>query len=104
MASARSSPQSVTVPNWACLFMTNSKTLEPLEICWRVFEASSTRVLTCAVFGASTSDVELRVGYFTDAPLHSQIVTDIESARVLASNWLDALRAGANGRTDTDEG
>jgi hypothetical protein len=41
--------------------------------------------------------VELRVGYFGDPPLHSQIVADIESARTLAETWLGALRAGEFG-------
>ena len=77
--------------------MTNSKTSEPLEICWQVFEASSTRVLRCAMFDASGSDVELRVGYFGDSPLRSQMMPDIESARVLAKGWLDAARAAAKG-------
>ena len=43
---------------------------------------------------ASPSGVELRVGY-ADAPLHSQIVPDIESARVLARHWLDGMRRNA---------
>jgi hypothetical protein len=41
--------------------------------------------------------VELRVGYFGDPPLYSQIVADIESARTLAQVWLGALRAGDDG-------
>jgi hypothetical protein len=80
--------------------MTNSKTSEPLEICWRVIEGSSTRILTCAIFGACTNRVELRVGYFVDVPLHSQEMPDIESARVLAQNWLDAVRATASGNNN----
>jgi hypothetical protein len=75
--------------------MTNSKTPEPLEICWQVFEASSTRILTCAMFDASGPGVELRVGYFSESPLNSQMMPDIESARVLAKEWLDAMRAAA---------
>jgi hypothetical protein len=73
----------------------NSETPEPLEVCWRVFEASSTRILTCAVFDASGPGVELRVGYFGDSPLRSQMMSDLESARVLAKDWLDAVRAAA---------
>jgi hypothetical protein len=73
--------------------MTNSKTPEPLEVCWRVVEGSSTRILTCAIFDASAEGVELRVGYFGGVPLHSQMIGDIESARVLAQNWLAAVRA-----------
>ena len=72
--------------------MTNSKSLEPLEVCWRLVEGSSTRILTCSMF-ASDSGVELRVGYVAQSPLYSQSVDDIESARGLAQNWLDALRA-----------
>ena len=77
--------------------MTNSNTSEPLEIYWQVFEASSTRILTCAIFDASGPGVELRVGYFGDSPLRSQMMPDIESARVLAQSWLDAARAAAKG-------
>ena len=77
--------------------MTNSNTSEPLEICWQVFEASSTRILTCAMFDASDRGVELRVGYFGDSPLRSQMMPDIASARVLAQSWLDAARAAAKG-------
>jgi hypothetical protein len=75
--------------------MTTSNTSEPLEICWQVFEASSTRILTCAMFDASGPGVELRVGYFGDSPLRSQMMPDIDSARVLAQSWLDAARAAA---------
>ena len=77
--------------------MTTSNTSEPLEICWQVFEASSTRILTCAMFDASGPGVELRVGYLSDSPLHSQTMPEIESARVLAKDWLDAARAAAKG-------
>ena len=45
------------------------------------------------MFGASGPGVELRVGYFNDSPLGSQMMPDIESARVLAQSWLDAARA-----------
>ena len=54
-------------------------------------------MLTCAIFGASTEGVELRVGYFVDMPLHSRMMRDIDSARVLAQDWLDAVRAAAEG-------
>jgi len=75
-----------------------SKTSEPLEVCWQVFEASSTRILRCAMFDASGPGVELRVGYFGDPPLRSQMMPDIASARVRATDWLDAARAAAKGR------
>ena len=92
------SPQSVTAQmSWVSSFMTNSKTSEPVEVCWRVVEGSNTRMLTCAIFGAATDGVELRVGYFVDVPLHSQMMRDIDSARVLAQDWLDAVRAAAKG-------
>jgi hypothetical protein len=67
-----------------------------LELCWRVLEGSSTRILTCSIFSTSTAGVELRVGYVGDPPLHSQIATDVESARALARDWLDAMRAGGD--------
>jgi len=75
--------------------MTNSKPSEPVEVCWQVFEASSTRILTCAVFAGFTSGVELRVGFFVDSLLHSRMMPDNESARALAQNWLDAMRLAA---------
>ena len=83
--------------SWVSSFMTKSQTSEPVEVCWRVVEGSSTRVLTCAIFGASTNGVELRVGYVVDVPLHSRMMRDIDSARVLAQEWLDAVRAAAEG-------
>ena len=78
--------------------MTNSKTSEPLEVCWQVFDAASTRIMRCAIFDAFTSAVELRVGYFGDAPVQSQIVPDTESARVLAHYLLGAVRAATKGQ------
>lgn len=71
--------------------MTNAGTAQ-LEVSWRVFEASSTRILTCWICPVFRRAVEVRVGYFVDTPLHSEAVTDIESARALAQAWLDALR------------
>ena len=41
--------------------------------------------------------VELRVGYFGDPTLRSQMMPDIESARVSGQSWLDATRAAAKG-------
>ena len=49
------------------------------------------------MFDASGSGVELRVGHFGDPPIRSQMMPDIESARVLAKDWLDAARAAAKG-------
>jgi hypothetical protein len=49
------------------------------------------------MFDASGPGIELRVGYFGDPPLRSQMMPDIESARVLAKDWLDAARAAAKG-------
>ena len=82
--------------------MTNSKTPEPLEVCWRVIEGSTTRILRCTIFRASSCTVELRVGYFVDVPLHSQAVRDIESARTLAKDWLDALRGYCRKETEVE--
>ena len=64
---------------------------ENLEVCWRVLEGSSTRILTCWIV-VSPPAMELQVGYVVDAPLHSQAVADIESAQALAQAWLDAVR------------
>ena len=75
--------------------MTNRKTSEHLEVCWRVIEGASTRMLTCAIFSDGRVGVELRVGYFCDAPLHSQPVADMDSARALAKQWLDDVRVGS---------
>jgi hypothetical protein len=77
--------------------MTTSKTPKPLETCWRVLEASSTRILACAIFSPSQCGVELRIGYSLDVPLHSRMMRDVDSARVLAQSWLDAVRAATNG-------
>ena len=100
VASARIQPPECCGPNgvaWTTQFMTHSNTSEPLEICGQVFEASTTCVLTCAMFDASGPGVELRVGYFSDSPLRSQMMPDIESARVLAQRWLDTARPAAKG-------
>jgi hypothetical protein len=43
--------------------------------------------------------VEVRVGYFAEAPLHRQTAPDIESARALAHAWLDAVRTN-NAKSD----
>jgi len=47
------------------------------------------------MFDASGPGVELRVGYLGDSPLRSQMMPDIDSARVLAQEWLDNVRAAA---------
>jgi hypothetical protein len=70
----------------------NGKTSEHPEVCWRVIEGSTTRLLTCFIFTDSSAGVELRVGYVSDAPLHSKLVADTESARALAKQWLDTVR------------
>ncbi len=75
------------------MIMSNSKPSEPVEVCWRVIEDSTTRILTCAIFRRSPHGVEIRVGYFGGMPLYSQMVADIGSARVLAQDWRDAVRA-----------
>jgi len=72
--------------------MTNSTTPELFELCWRVVEGSTTRILMCGIVGASPHGVELRVGYFVNEPLHSQTMRDIESARLLGLSWLDSVR------------
>jgi len=73
--------------------MTHLRTPEAVEICWRVIEGSTLAFLTCASFAASDESVELRVGYFGGLPLHSQTMRDIASARALAQQWRDAVRA-----------
>jgi hypothetical protein len=78
--------------------MAKKRRSEHLETCWRVVEGSTSRILTCSVFSASTSGVELRVGYVIDVPLHSETVADIDAARALAQNWLNALRGGTSPR------
>jgi hypothetical protein len=78
--------------------MANERRSERLETCWRVVEGSTTRILTCSVFDVFTAGVELRVGYFLDAPLHSEMVADIQAARALAQNWLTAMRHGSASR------
>jgi hypothetical protein len=73
--------------------MPNYNTEQP-EVCWRVLEGSSTRMLACWIVNVAAA-VELRVGYFADTPLHRQTAPDIESARELAQAWLNALRTKA---------
>jgi hypothetical protein len=68
--------------------------MEQPEVCWRVLEGSSTRILACWIVNVAAA-VELRVGYFADTPLHRQTAPDIESARELAQAWLNALRTKA---------
>jgi hypothetical protein len=41
------------------------------------------------MFASFTSGIELRVGFFVDAPLHSQMMPDIEW-------WYDPLAHGIN--------
>ena len=72
--------------------MTNGKTSERLEVCWRVIDGSNSRMLACSIFAAGTTGVELRVGYVGEPPLRFQVVADIDSGRVLAKQWLDAVR------------
>ena len=79
--------------------MTISKTSVPVEVCWRVLEASSTHVLTCTIFRDPIAGVELRLGYFVDVRLHARTMRDIESARVLAQDWLEAVRAASKNKT-----
>ena len=74
--------------------MTNGKTSERLEVCWRVIDGSNTRMLACSIFAVGTTGVELRVGYIGEPSLRSQVVADIDSARVLAKQWLNAVRVG----------
>jgi hypothetical protein len=78
--------------------MAHERTSEHLETCWRVVDGSTSRILTCSLFGASTAGVELRVGYLLDVPLHSETVVDINAARALAQSWLKALRGGLSPR------
>ena len=75
--------------------MMNQKTSQQLEVCWRVLEASSTGILACSISKLPAEGVELRVGYVGDVPLHSQVVSDTASARVLAHRWLGAVRAAS---------
>ena len=85
-------------------WMMNQKTSQQLEVCWRVLEASSTRILACSISNASGEGVELRVGYVGDVPLHSQVVSDRASARVLAQRWLGAVRVASRPLRDLLQG
>ena len=71
------------------------------ELCWRVIEGPTTRILTCAIFAISSAELEVRVSYEADTTLHAEIVADIESARALAQAWLVGVRtngASSEGR------
>jgi hypothetical protein len=96
MASPQIQPPECYGPNIVSKFIYDElQHVGAVRVCWQVFEASSTRILTCAMFDASGPGVELRICYFRDLPLRSQMMPDIESARVLAKDWLDVVRAAA---------
>ena len=68
--------------------------MEQLNVCWRVLEGSSGRIVTCWMFEVPAA-VELRVGYCADTPLHRETAPDVESAQALAAAWLDAVRTNS---------
>jgi hypothetical protein len=61
------------------------------EICWRVVDGPSARLVVCAMSHIASDGVELRVGY-PDRVLHSEHFTDATSARTRA----EELTARAN--------
>ena len=66
------------------------------EICWRVVEGPSGRLVVCAIYEHEDVGVELRVGYATDRTVRSERIADPGSARVRAEEWLDAFRAAGS--------
>lgn len=64
------------------------------ETCWRVVEGATGRLVVCAIYETPSAGLEVRVGYaLPDRPVRSERLRDLESARVRASQWLDAFRA-----------
>jgi hypothetical protein len=61
------------------------------EICWRVVDGPSGRVVVCAVYEIADAGIELRVGY-VDRVLRSERFTDVMSARTRAEEWLKSVR------------
>jgi hypothetical protein len=63
------------------------------EICWRAIEGPSGRLVVCAIYETASAICELRVGYATDQTLCTERLTDAESARIRAEQWLCTFRA-----------
>lgn len=65
----------------------------PLEVCWCV-RGPSHRLLTCGIYPTDAPRcVELRAGYSYDHFIQTHLFISVEHARILAAQWLEALRA-----------
>lgn len=60
------------------------------EVCWRVVDASSGRLVICAAYEIADA-IELRVGY-VDRILRFECFPDVMSARTRAEEWLKNVR------------
>ena len=63
------------------------------ETCWRVVVGPDGYMLSCGIYDTHTPAVELRVSSSANQRLHSQLLSDTESARALAQQWLELARA-----------
>jgi hypothetical protein len=62
------------------------------EMCWRVVEGSSGRLIVCAIYECADRRVELRLAE-ADRVLRSECLADARLARARAEEWLTAIRA-----------
>ena len=71
-------------------------TMELREVCWRVIEGPSGRLVVCAIYENTNADFELRVGYASDHTVRSEYLPDRAGARVRAEQWLGDFRAAGS--------
>jgi hypothetical protein len=50
-------------------------------------------IITCGIYESSTPGLEVLAGHSPEATLHTQHVWTLESARTLAAEWLEDIRA-----------
>jgi hypothetical protein len=62
------------------------------EMCWRVIEGPSGRLVVCAIYETASAICELRVNYAADQTLRTERLADAESARIRAQQWLATFR------------
>jgi hypothetical protein len=75
--------------------LTTMHDLEPQrrEMCWRVIEGPSGRLVVCAIYETASAICELRVSYAADQALRTESLANAESARIRAQQWLRTFRA-----------
>ena len=60
------------------------------ELCWRVTSLSGDVV--CTIYHDDEADVEVRAGFSDGMVVRTRRTCDIETGRVIASQWLEAIR------------